>query len=464
MDKGIIMKKSKITYVFFLAALLFSLLVAQADTKEASQNTPQNMEAELGIHLPMKVFNLSNGLRVILVEDHTVPIISYQTWYRVGSVDETPGMTGISHLFEHLMFKGTPKYGPKQFFLQLEAKGADVNAFTTRDYTVYHETFVPPLLEKVIDMESDRMSNLKLDDEVLGSERMVVLEERKLRTDNTPDGQLQEALWSLAFKRHPYSWPVIGYPSDLMGLSVDQIIAYYRAHYQPNNAAVVIVGDFKTDRALALVKKYYESTPSRPKPKRDIPDEPEQTEERRLILHDEVASERFAEAYHAPSAKDDDSYALDVLSNILFEGTTSRAYRKLVEEDDICLNVGGSDYTPTYPGLFIISGTMKGTNPTALAEADLEGVIRDVQDHGVTNDEIKTAVRQLTVETVDSVLTTDGMANLIGTVQTIFGDPQMYADDLKKYVKVTREDVKRVAIKYLNPNNRSIVIMKGMSK
>jgi zinc protease len=449
------MKKLRLTGFALIAACV--IVFGRMPFVAKGDDNNKKLGDQLGIHLPMKVFNLSNGLRLILVEDHTVPIISYQTWYRVGSVDETPGMTGISHLFEHLMFKGTPKYGAKQFFLQLEAKGADVNAFTTRDYTVYHETFVPPLLEKVVDMESDRMSNLKLDEEVVGSERMVVLEERKLRTDNTPDGQIQEALWSLAFKRHPYSWPVIGYPQDLLGLSLDQIIAYYKAHYQPKNAAVVIVGDFKTDAALALVKKYYEPIPSQPQPKRDIADEPEQQEEHRLVIHDEVASEKFSQAYHVTSAKDDDSYALDVLSNIMFEGTTSRAYRKLVEDLQLCLNIDGSDYTPTYPGLFIISGTMKGHQDTALAEAALDSVIREIE-------EIKTAVKQLTVQLVDSVRTTDGMANLIGTVQTIFGDPEMYADDLKKYVKVTRADVKRVATKYLTPNNRSIVTMKGASK
>jgi zinc protease len=444
----------KILLTTFVAATVFGFFGMERSTQA------QSLEEQLGIHLPMKVYNLSNGLRVILVEDHTVPIVSYQTWYRVGSVDEHPGITGISHLFEHLMFKGTPKYGAKQFFLQLEAKGADVNAFTTRDYTVYHETFVPPLLEKVIDMESDRMSNLKLDDDVLGSERMVVLEERKLRTDNSPDGLIQEALWSLAYRSHPYSWPVIGYPQDVLSLTVDQLLAYYKAHYQPNNAAVVIVGDINPEKTMKWVRNYYDPIVSQPQPKRDIKNEPDQEEERRLVLHDDVASERFAQAYHAPSAKDDDSYALDILSNILFEGTTSRAYRRLVEEKEIALSIGGSDFTPTYPGLFIISGTMKGNNPTSMAESELDSVIREVQDKGVTDDEIKRAVKQLTVETVDSVQTSDGMANLIGTVQTIFGDPEMYADDLKKYLKVTKDDVKRVAVKYMNPNSRSIVVMK----
>jgi zinc protease len=415
---------------------------------------------DLGIHLSMTTKKLSNGLNVILVEDHTVPIISYQTWYRVGSVDEHPGITGISHLFEHLMFKGTPKYGPKQFFLQLEARGADVNAYTTRDYTVYHETFVKPLLEKVIDMESDRMANLKLDSETINSERMVVLEERKLRTENTPDGKMQEAIWALAFKRHPYSWPVIGYPQDLLGLNLDQIVEYYKAHYQPANAAVVIVGDFKTDDVLKLMKKYYEPLEQRPRPKRDISDEPDQNEERRLTLYDEVASQRFMQAYHVPSAKDDDSYALDVLSNILFEGTSSRAYRRLVDEKDIVIGISGSNFTPTYPGLFMINGVMKGDLDSSVAEQALDEVIHEVQDKGVTQDEITAAVKQLTVQLVDSIRTPDGMAQLIGTVQTIFGDPELYADDLKRYVKISLADVKRVANKYMVPNNRSVVILK----
>jgi zinc protease len=440
--------------------LLFSGLLCSVLAPAAFAGTSE----DLAIHLSMKVTKLSNGLKVILVEDHTVPIISYQTWYRVGSVDEHPGITGISHLFEHLMFKGTPKYGPKQFFIQLEAKGADVNAYTTRDYTVYHETFVSPLLEKVIDMESDRMDHLKLDSEVLNSERMVVLEERKLRTDNTPDGRMQEALWQLAFRLHPYNWPVIGYPQDLLGLSVEQITSYYRAHYQPANAAVVIVGDFKSDDVLAMMKKYYSAIEERPRPKRDIADEPEQNEERRLTIYDQVASERFTQGYHVPSAKDDDAYALDVLSNILFEGTSSRAYRRLVDDKDIVIGISGSNFTPTYPGLFIVSGVMKGALSSSLAEQELDQVIKEVQDKGVTQEEITAAVKQLTVQSVDSVRTPDGMAQLIGTVEMIFGDPERYADDLKKYLKVTRDDVKRVANKYMIPNNRSVVTLKPESE
>lgn len=414
---------------------------------------------DLGIHLKLDQRKLSNGLRVVMVEDHTVPIVSYQTWYRVGSVDESPGITGISHLFEHMMFKGTPKYGPKQFFEQLEAKGADVNAFTTRDYTVYHETFVPTLLEKVIDMESDRMANLKLDGEVLNTERLVVFEERKMRTDNSPDGRMQEALWGLAYQEHPYHWPVVGYPQDLASITVEQIQEYFKTHYQPGNAAIVVVGDIQPDKTFELIQKYYGPIAGRPQPERKITPEPPQEEEHRLVIHDGVASERFSQAYHITSANDDDSYALDVLANILFAGTTSRAYRALVEEKDIALGVGGSAFTPSYPGLFIISGTMKNGVPASQAETALDRVIAEIQEKGVTAQEIEVAVKQLTVQLVDSVRTPHGLATLIGTVQTVFGDPHRFKDDLAKYFRVSASDVKRVAQKYLVPNNRSVVTL-----
>jgi zinc protease len=413
----------------------------------------------LGINLTIEKHTLSNGMQVIFVEDHTVPIVSYQTWYRVGSVDEQPGITGISHLFEHLMFKGTPKYGPKRFFQELEAKGADVNAFTTRDYTVYYESFTPELFDKVVDMESDRMANLILTDDVLNTERAVVFEERRMRTDNAPEGRMQEALWQLAFKRHPYQWPVIGYPQDLLSITTRQLVDYFHSHYQPANAVLVVVGDFMPEPALKRIRQAYEAVPAAPRPKRDIPAEPEQQEERRLILRDKVASERFAQAYHVTSADNDDSYALDVLANILFEGTSSRAYRLLVEDKDVAEGVSGSAFTPTYPGLFIISGTMKGGVPASEAEKLLDQVVAQVQNSDVTPEEIHMAVRQLTVQLVDSVRTPYGLGQLIGTVATIFGDPERYADDLAKYTKVTAADVRRVAQKYLQPNNRSVVTL-----
>jgi zinc protease len=357
---------------------------------------------ELGVQVKLDVRALKNGLRVILIEDHSVPIVTYQTWYRVGSVDEVPGKTGLAHLFEHLMFKGTPKYPAKQFFTQLEAKGAEVNAYTTRDYTVYYENLLPQFLEKAIEMEADRMLNLKLDDETLQTERLVVLEERRLRTDNSPEGRITEAMWAQAFKLHPYGWPVIGWPQDLLQTTTDDLIAFYRKHYQPANAALVVVGNFDPTATFAAIEKWYGSLKSGPRPERKIPTEPEQKEERRLVLRDRVQGQKVAWGYPVSSAEQDDSYALDVLANILFAGTSSRAYRRMVEEKEVALGVSGSAYTPTYPGLMIIQAIMKGNLPAEAAETELTQLISEVQSKDVSADEIAVAVRQLTVQTIDS--------------------------------------------------------------
>ena len=413
----------------------------------------------LGIDLQYQKETLSNGLTVILVEDKTTPVVSYQSWYRVGSVDEKPGLTGLAHLFEHLMFKGTPKYGAKQFFLQLEAKGAEVNAYTTRDFTVYHETFTPQLLEKVIDMESDRMTHLALDDATVLTEKQVVLEERKLRTDNSPEGRIQEALWKLAYTQHPYQWPTIGSVMDVMTAPLEQVRAFYHHYYVPANATVVIVGNIDKKATFELIKKYYGRIEKSPVPTRDIQAEPEQNEERRLILRDHVAGLRFAQGYHVTAADNDDSYALDVLSNILFEGSSSRAHRRMVDEKELVLGVDGSAYTPTYPGLFIMTAAMKEGVPVETAEAELWSLIKEIQDKGVTDEEIRVAVRQLTVQMVDGVRTPHGLGTLIGTVTVTLGDTARFTQDLAKYLKVTRADVVRVAQKYLYPNNRSVVIL-----
>lgn len=428
-----------------------------------SCNNQQKIDG-LGIHQTLEKRTLSNGLTVIMVENHTVPVVSYQTWLRVGSVDEQPGITGISHLFEHLMFKGTPKYGPKEFFRQLEARGAEVNAYTTRDYTVFYESFTPDLLDKVIEMESDRMAHLKLDDEILNTERQVVLEERRLRTDNSPAGKMQEAIWAMAYRRHPYRWPVIGYPSDLMTITTKRLIEFFKTFYQPSNATIVIVGDFEPGPTFERIAKAYGGIPGKSRPEREIPAEPKQREERRLVMYDHVATEQFVRAYHVTAAEDHDSYALDVLANILFEGTSSRAYHRLVEDKDLASALAGSAYTPTYPGLFIISGIMKGDIPSSEAEAELDRVIREVQDGGVTEEEVAIAVKQLTVQLVDSVRTPYGLGQLIGTVMMIFRDPARFSEDLAKYLKVKPEDVKRVAQVYLEPNNRSVVTLIPESK
>jgi len=415
---------------------------------------------QLGLRFPLIKRHLSNGLKVLIVEDHTVPVVSYQSWVNVGSVDEKFGLSGMAHLFEHLMFKDSEKYGPRVFFNRLEAKGAAVNAFTTRDYTVFHETMVPNLLPAAIELEADRLANLKIDRETLYTERHVVFEERRLRTENSPEGRMQEAVWSLVFKSHPYRAPVIGYPEDLARMDVPDLEDFFSQYYQPGNVTVVVVGDVKADEVFALLEKSYGPIPGKGRPSRKIPREPEQTESRRLELKDAVASEKVTLAYPSTSASEDDTYALDVLSNVLFSGTSSRAYRRVIEEKEIALSIGGVNYTPLFPGLFMASATMKSGHSATEFEREIEALIAEVQATGVSDKEIKTAVRQLTVQTVDSVRTAQGLANLIGTVDAIFGDPMRFKEDLAKYSRVTNADVIRVARLYLTPKKKNVVTLK----
>jgi zinc protease len=411
------------------------------------------------IRIEIKEQKLKNGLRVIVVEDPETPVVSYQTWVRAGSVDEVPGKTGIAHLFEHLMFKGTLKFGPKEFFRRLEAKGAEVNAYTTRDYTVYYENFTPGLLDEVIELESDRLTNLALTEGLLNTERQVVMEERRLRTENSPTGRMQEALWQIAYSKHPYQWPVIGYAEDLNRLTVDDLVQFYQTHYQPGNVSVIVVGAVKADEVFAKVRKAYEQINGKPAPARKIEKEPEQTEERKITLYDQVASQRFAVGYVVSSADQDDSYALDVMCNILFSGQTSRAHRTLVEEKDIVLGVGGSAYTPTFPGLLIYSGTMKGSLESQTAIAQVEALFDDIKKNGVTDEELAMAQRQLTLDSMNGVRTPSGLAQLIGTVTAILGDPNRFREDLARYRKVTSKRIQAVASKYLKAERRNTVIL-----
>lgn len=410
------------------------------------------------VKIHKKVF--SNGLTALVIEDHAAPVISYQTWFKVGSVDEQPGMTGLAHLFEHLMFKGTVHFPGREFFKRLESKGAEVNAYTTRDTTVFYQNFVPELLDTVIELESDRLGGVELTQELLDTERMIVLEERRLRLEGNPEGRMQEAVWNRAFSHHPYSWPVIGYPQDILTLTLDQARAFYEAFYHPANATLVVVGDVDAETLFQKVQKAYGAIEPRPLRKRTVYQEPEQREERRLVLHDEQAiSDRVAIAYPIPSAHDEDSYALDVLANILFEGESSRGNRLLVEDKELALGVGGTAYTPDQPGLFLITATLRAKVATSKVEDAIDGLFRSVAEKGVTADEVHAAVRQLTVQLVDSVRTPYGLGQFVGTVQAIFGNPNRLMEDLQRYSKITPSDVQDVAKKFFLPNHRTVVVM-----
>ncbi|MGH7277291.1 MAG: M16 family metallopeptidase, partial [Candidatus Rokuibacteriota bacterium] len=270
---------------------------------------------------------LDNGLRVLLLEDHRSPIVSFQVWYRVGSRNETRGATGIAHLLEHMMFKGTHRHGPREFNRLVEQSGGQNNAFTSQDVTSYFVNIAADELDLVIDLEADRMQNLLLGDADIDSERQVVIEERRTRTEDDPAGFLGEAVSSIAFRAHPYGQPVIGWKVDLERLTAAEVRAFYKTYYVPNNAIVVAVGDFDAPAVLEKVKASFGGIPRGPAPPPVLAVEPEQNGERRVTVEKKAELPIVYIAYHVPNATSDDAPALEVLSAVLSGGRASRIYR-----------------------------------------------------------------------------------------------------------------------------------------
>ncbi len=348
-------------FVLVSVALAHASALSAAETKAA----PAKLDAT--------VETLKNGLKVILMEDHSVPVVSRWTFYRVGGQNERPGITGISHFIEHMMFNGAAKYGPKEFDRILESNGGYSNAFTSEDMTAYYEDFASDVLELCIDLDSDRMKSLTLDPKFVVSEMGVVKEERRLSVDNSVEGAMYEELGALAYKAHPYGWPVIGWMSDLEKITRDDAVDYWKTYYAPNNAILVIVGDFETKKALELVHTYYDSVPSQapPEPVRTV--EPEQPGERRAEVRKPAEMPQILVGYHIPEVTSNDIYALDVLQYVLSEGESSRLYKKLVRDLGIAVYAGANASWNIAPALFTFDVKVRPDKTAAECEAAVYG-------------------------------------------------------------------------------------------
>ena len=311
---------------------------------------------------------LDNGLRVLLLEDHRSPIVSFQVWYRVGSRNEARGATGIAHFLEHMMFKGTPTHGRGQFARLVEQNGGQDNAFTSQDVTSYFVDIVADKLDLVLELDADRMRNLLLDPKEIDSERQVILEERRTRTEDDPGGFLGEEVASLAFKAHPYGFPIIGWREDIARITPEEIRAFYAAYYVPNNALVVAVGDFRAEEALERIKRRFGPLPKAPAPPPVLAVEPSPNGERRVVVRKQAELPIVYVAYHVPNQRSDDAAPLEVLSTVLSGGRASRLYRDLVYERRLALEAGGDySYFSVDPNLFWFWATaMPGKTPETL--------------------------------------------------------------------------------------------------
>ena len=402
---------------------------------------------------------LDNGLRVLLLEDHRSPIVSFQMWYRVGSRNEQPGATGLAHFLEHMMFKGTPTYGPRQFAQLVEQNGGQDNAFTSQDVTSYYVNIAADRIDLVVDLEADRMQNLLLDAREINSEREVVIEERRTRTEDDPGGFLGEEVSSLAYKNHPYGHPIIGWVEDLRRITPEEIRAFYKTYYIPNNAILVAVGDFKASELLAKIKTRFGKIPKGATPPPVLAVEPVQNGERRVIVKKEAQLPIVYLGYHVPNQQSADAPALEMLSTILSGGRASRLYSRLVHERQIALEAGGDySYFAFDPPLFWFWGTpMPGQTPETMEKALLEEMDR-LRKERVTDEELTRARNQTEAAFVFQDDSVHRRAALLARFELIGGyaGKDKFLDRLRA---VTPDDVQRVARAYFADENKNVGVL-----
>ena len=402
---------------------------------------------------------LSNGLRVRLLAERNAPTVSYYTFFQVGSRNERLGVTGISHLFEHMMFNGAAKYGPKAFDRVLESRGGASNAYTSNDVTAYYEDFASDALETVLDLEADRMRSLALTPETLEQERQVVKEERRLRTENSVFGLMEEQLEALVFLAHPYRWPVIGWMDDIDRITREDCLEFFRTYYAPNNAAVYAVGDLDPESTLAAIERAYGDVPSGPPPRPVAQGEPPQRGERRAVVRYPAQAPAVLVGWRGPPARSPDSAALDVLQAVLAVGESSRLRRRLVEAEELAVSVHVSWGWRIDPGVFLVFAELSPRVRPERAERALWEEIARVARHGVTAGELRRAQRLLRSSVLHELATHNGIAHALGQAEVLLGDWREAGRALEQYAAVTRREVRRVAATWLEPSRRCVVTL-----
>ena len=417
-----------------------------------------------GSSLPGQQFNvqtqqLTNGMKILMLEDHAVPNVAIYFFHRVGSRNERVGLTGLSHFFEHMMFNGAKRYGPGQFDRVMEDNGGRNNAYTSEDLTVYQDWFPPQALPLIFDLEADRTRDLSFDPKMVASERGVVSNERRLSVENSNDGLLQEQLVAAAFNAHPYHWPVIGWMSDIESWKTGDLENYYKIYYAPNNCEMVIVGDIQPEQILRLAKEHLEPIPGQPAPPPVTTREPEQQGERRVTLSKFAQLPLLKVAYHSPAAVDPDYVALDVLERILLKGESSRLYQRLVDKEQVAIGVSGGQSPHLDPFLFEIDVQPRDGVAIDRIEQLLYEELGRMQTALVEERELQKAKNTAVAEFYRTMKTIDGKANALGTYDVIFGDYRKLFRAVDDINRVTREDVQRVAKKYFSARNRTVAVL-----
>jgi zinc protease len=403
---------------------------------------------------------LGNGMKVLLVESHKAPVVTVQIWYKVGSRNEVMGRAGLSHMLEHMMFKGTPRF-PKGMFSRLIRKnGGNENAFTSQDFTAYFENIAADRVALALELEADRLRGLLLDEKEFQLEREVVKEERRLRIEDDPQSYLVETLTAQAFMVSPYHWPVIGWFSDLNAMTRDDLKRHYDTYYVPNNATLVVVGDINSTDLLPVIKQHFERIPSRPLPSAQAVVEPEQRGERRIVVKREAQLPFVMAAYRAPNYTHADAYALTVLESILAHGKTSRFYRSLVYEQKIALAAGCEyDHLKIDPELLYCFAVVKPGHKIEEVEQAMYQEIKRLQGAPPDEQELQRAKNQVEADFIFGKDSTFRQAMVLGQAETVGAGWRHEEEYVERIRAVKAEDVQRVAQRYLIDETRNVGIL-----
>jgi zinc protease len=408
--------------------------------------------------LTVRHHRLDNGLDLLLCRDPGAPVLAYQTWFRVGSRHEREGITGIAHLFEHLMFNQTETHPPGEFDRLIESVGGDTNAATWVDWTYYRDNAPATALPLLVELESDRMARLTLGDKQVESEREVVANERRYRVEDDVDGFLNEELYRLAFTQHPYHWPTIGWMRDIQAISIDDCRAFYRTYYAPNNATVVLVGDFDEASALGLIARAYGPIPRQPVPDEAIAPEPEQTEERRAEYTRPILTDRLRMGYKAPPLGHPDYLRLEVLNEILVGGLSSVLHRRLIADGEIASSVSAAPAPFRDSGLYEIAVSLLRDQRAEAAEAAIAEEIARLADRPPAPQVVETARTRLLTRLVRELRTNGGKAEALGHHQTTLGDFRHLFTLAESYRAVSAVEVSEVARRVLDPRRRTVLV------
>ena len=451
------MPKSPAARALRASLLLMVAAATTAATKPAKPIAPVRVPGASQVQST----TLANGMKVIVWTDRDIPNIALYNWVRVGSRNEVPGITGLAHFFEHMMFNGTAKRAPGEFDRLMEGQGGSNNAYTSENVTVYQDWIPRTALELVLDLESDRLKDLSFDPKVIESERGVVYSERRLSVEDSNEGFLTEQVQATAFVAHPYQIPTIGWPADIQSWKIEDLQKFFTTNYAPNNCTLILVGDLSAAEGFALAKEYLEPIPRQdpPPPVRTV--EPEQLGEKRVYVQRDAQTPLLYFAYKSPAANDPQGPAINLLMSILTEGSASRLHRLLVEEKKLAIEVGGIFAEGFDPGLTWLQLTLPEGAKVGDVEQALDAALAQVVELGVTDTELVRAKNLYASSFWNQLATINGKASLLGQFEVYEGDYTRLFDSPATYDKVTREEVQKAAALIFQKNHRTVGVLEA---